>query len=72
MLAANGFLFGTVIIVVCAIGVIGGLIGMRRSGSGSGSWWFFRGPSDSSPVSAPGARLEDRHELDPPPGEDAD
>jgi hypothetical protein len=71
-LAVSGFLFGTVIVVVCTGGLIAALASMRRHPRGGGGLWFFRGESDSAPVSGPGSRTEDRRVIDPaaPPSDE--
>lgn len=68
--AVSGFLFGTVIVLVCVGGLIGAFVSMRRHPRGGGGLWFFRGESDSAPVSGPGTRTEDRHQVDPQPPAD--
>ena len=69
--AIDGYLFGTVVIIVCVIGVLVALVVLARQehtfDRELGGLWIFHGTADTSPHQMPGTRFEERHVIDPPP-----
>jgi len=71
VLAVGGYAFGTVVIIVCVIGVLVALVVVARQQDTFdrelGGLWMFHGTADTSPHQMPGTRFEERHVIDPPP-----
>jgi hypothetical protein len=69
VLATSFTTFGIVVMAVGIIGAVVALIATIRDPDAfdreRGALWVFHGETDSSPHPMPGARLEDRHVLDP-------
>ena len=70
--AIGGSAFGTVVIVVCIIGVLVALVVLAQQRDifdrEMGGLWIYHGTADTSPPHIPGTRFEQRHEIDPASG----
>lgn len=71
VLAMVGYAFGTVVIIVCVVGVLVALVVLAQQRDTfdreMGGLWIFHGTADTSPHQMPGTRFEERHVIDPPP-----
>ncbi|HET7051418.1 MAG TPA: hypothetical protein VFI54_24335 [Solirubrobacteraceae bacterium] len=70
--AIAGSAFGTVVLVVCIIGVLVALVVLAQQRDTfdreMGGLWIYHGSADTSPHHMPGTRFEQRHDIDPPSG----